>query len=327
MARDHARVNVTIWGDPDFRALPAPAQHLYLTLWTAPQLSYCGVHEWRPGRLAARSTGYDAAAIKEIGACLTARHFLVIDENTEECLIRSWMRFDGLMKQPRLVISCIKAYADVESAVIRKVLVHEMKKIRDESPGLACWSDPRVTDVLTHDSVSAKDLPAISDPFGEGFGYHFGKSLGQTRDGVSVPVSVPPTPAPAPAPNSNSLGGAKRADTTKAKPASRAKRRPDDWEPTPRHREIAAERGVDIKREQRQFCDHHDAKGSKFIDWNKAFNTWLRNARAYGAPTLSSPTGPEPARPVALRQCDTTHPHDRHRWEDARNHYFCQGEQ
>src|SRR5690606_36164469 len=76
MARDHARVNVTIWGDPDFRALPAPAQHLYLTLWTAPRLSYCGVHDWRPGRIAARSTGLTADDIETIAQCLEARHFL-----------------------------------------------------------------------------------------------------------------------------------------------------------------------------------------------------------------------------------------------------------
>jgi hypothetical protein len=47
MAREFGRVNVTIWQDPDWRALPFPAQHLYLLLWTHPLLTYCGVLDGR----------------------------------------------------------------------------------------------------------------------------------------------------------------------------------------------------------------------------------------------------------------------------------------
>lgn len=200
MARDHARVNVTMWGDPDLRALPYPAQLLYLTLWTAPGLSYCGVHDWRPGRLAARSQGMTAQDIELAAQCLEARHFLVIDRDTEECLIRSWARFDGLMKQPRMAVSFVKAYSAVESATIKQVLVHELGKIREESPELGCWSDPRVGAVLDHPGVSAKALPPVEDPFGPEFALSLaqglGLGLGQTRD----EVWVPPTPAPTPTP-------------------------------------------------------------------------------------------------------------------------------
>jgi hypothetical protein len=40
--RDHARVNLDIWGDDDWRDLTPPAQHLYFTLYTDPELSFCG---------------------------------------------------------------------------------------------------------------------------------------------------------------------------------------------------------------------------------------------------------------------------------------------
>ena len=198
MARDHARVNVTIWGDPDFRALPAPAQHLYFTLWTAPKLSYCGVHDWRPGRLAARSSGLSVDDMEAIAQCLEARHFLVIDRDTEECLIRSWARYDGLMKQPRMAVSYAKAYADVESPIVAQVLAYELGKIHNESPGLACWSDRRVGEILEHPATSAKDLPKVSDPFGDGFALHFGQRLAQTRDGVWGLPTPAPTPSPTP---------------------------------------------------------------------------------------------------------------------------------
>src|SRR5690625_1904186 len=109
MARDHARINLDIWNDPDFRALPLPAQHLYLVLWTHPDLTYAGSIDWRPARLSGLTGGVDKAAIEEAADCLAARHFLVVDEETEEALIRSWIRFDGIMRQPRMAISCIRA--------------------------------------------------------------------------------------------------------------------------------------------------------------------------------------------------------------------------
>lgn len=197
MPRDHARINVTIWSDPDFRALPALAQQLYLTLWTSPDLSYCGVHDWRPGRLAALSSDLDADTIDIVSACLEARHFLVIDRETEEVFIRSWPRFDGLMKQPRMAVSLITAYASTASPTIRTVIVHEVSKIKKESPGLSCWNDKRVAEILTHPSVSAKELDTPDDPFGVGFI----PGLAQTPGGVSPRVCTPPTPSPTPTPS------------------------------------------------------------------------------------------------------------------------------
>lgn len=206
MPRDFSRVNVTIWNDPDFRGLPPVAQHLYLTLWTAPELSYCGVHDWRPARLTGLSDGYHADDIEIIAMCLEARHFLVIDRDTEECLIRSWARFDGLMKQPKMAISFVHAYTSTSSQDIRKVLAHELAKIQAESPDLTCWSDKRVAEILEHPSMSAKDLDPTDDPFGDGFTPELGMGLppvsGNSKGRVSTRVSTPPTPAPTPAPNS-----------------------------------------------------------------------------------------------------------------------------
>lgn len=62
----------------------------------------------------------------------------------------------------------------------------------------------------------------------------------------------------------------------------RATQLPDDWQPNERHRELATSLGVDLDRERQQFEDHHAAKGSTFKDWDRAFNTWLRNAQEFG---------------------------------------------
>lgn len=200
MAREHGRVNVEIWSDPEFRKLAPAAQHLYLLLWTSPALTYCGTHDWRPGRLAALSGGSSAELVEAAGACLAARHFLVIDEETEEVLIRSWARFDGLLKQPRMAVSYATAYASVASESLRMVLVHETKKIRTQHPELTCWGDKRVSGLLDHPESSAKDLPVPEDPFGDDFGDAFALGLAQTSGRVSTRVCTPPTPAPTPAP-------------------------------------------------------------------------------------------------------------------------------
>lgn len=41
----------------------------------------------------------------------------------------------------------------------------------------------------------------------------------------------------------------------------------------------ATARHVDVEVEFQKFTDWHLAKGSKFVDWDRAFHTWLNNAR------------------------------------------------
>lgn len=285
MAREFGAVNVTIWQDADFRNLPLPAQHLYLLLWTHPDLSYCGVVDYRPGRLAKLADGLTAEVVELAAQCLEARHFLVIDRESEEVLVRSWMRWDGLMKQPRLAVSMAKAYASVASNLIRGVVVHEVSRIRDQHPELSCWGNDKVAGVLSQPSVSAKDEVSVSDPFGQGFTQQFtqwftqqfGQRLGQTSPDVSVVVSVPPTPAPAPAP----IAPIERASKSK-----RAQQLPDGWKPT--RDDVAAIAAVlpdlDTQAEHEKFTDHFRANGKPMKDWSAAWRNWMRRAGEF-APT------------------------------------------
>jgi hypothetical protein len=55
---------------------------------------------------------------------------------------------------------------------------------------------------------------------------------------------------------------------------------PDDFAVTAEMRAWAAEKvpSVDLAWQTEQFRDHHEGKGSKFVDWRKAWQTWMRNA-------------------------------------------------
>lgn len=276
MAKDFATVNMGIWGDPDFRGLPAIPQHLYLALWTSPGLSYCGVHDWRPGRLAAMSAGSTAETVRAAAACLAARHFLVIDEETEEVLVRSWMRFDGLMKQPRMAISCINAFADVSSNTLREVIVHELNKIKGLHGDYTCWNDERVAKVLAYPSADPKALPTPDDPFGGELtpdsDMRLPLSLGQTRGGVETP----PTPAPAPAPASSTPApSASRKDDGRKRPAREL---PDDWKPNAKHESYAATNGLDLDLEAERFRNHAEANDRRLANWDAGFSNWLTKA-------------------------------------------------
>jgi len=41
---------------------------------------------------------------------------------------------------------------------------------------------------------------------------------------------------------------------------------------------VAKSAGVEMPWEWNKFKDHHQAKGSRFVSWDAAWRTWLRNA-------------------------------------------------
>lgn len=63
----------------------------------------------------------------------------------------------------------------------------------------------------------------------------------------------------------------------KKKPSSM----PEGFSPSASHQKMAEEFGISLQDEFDKFTDHHLSKGSKFIDWSRALNTWIRNARGF----------------------------------------------
>lgn len=63
---------------------------------------------------------------------------------------------------------------------------------------------------------------------------------------------------------------------------------PEFLRPTEKHENLALELRLDLEHEFRKFRDYHQSKGSKFIDWNAALNTWLRNAAEFAGKRKAS---------------------------------------
>ncbi|NUF48633.1 hypothetical protein [Gilliamella sp. ESL0250] len=67
----------------------------------------------------------------------------------------------------------------------------------------------------------------------------------------------------------------------KPKKPKRARQLPDGFKPNSHHRYIAQNENIDLDNEFVKFNDYCLASGKKYIDWDAAFNNWLRNAGKY----------------------------------------------
>lgn len=139
MARDHARVKVSIWNDPDFRALSSADQHGYLALFSQAALSYCGVIDYIPGRLAQLASDLTPTKVKAAVRGLERAKFIVVDRETAELLVRSYVRHDGVLERVNMGKAVGAAVERVTSNTIRDAIAVEMGRLMAEQPGLAGW--------------------------------------------------------------------------------------------------------------------------------------------------------------------------------------------
>ncbi|UQT02073.1 hypothetical protein SEA_CHADMASTERC_56 [Gordonia phage ChadMasterC] len=202
--KDHARINLDLWGDDDWLDLTPAAQHLYFVLWTSPGLSYCGSGEWKPSRIAQRAAGWTEQQLLRAAAELSRELFLLVDVDTEEFLLRSWVKHDGLWKQPNMAVSMTNARADMASRTLRGVVVHEVQKIRDRHPESKSWDREQVVSLLEQKAVDPATIPPFDptpDPSVNPYADPSVNPPVNPKSGgrVNPPVYPPSTPAPAPA--------------------------------------------------------------------------------------------------------------------------------
>jgi len=197
MANAYARVARTIWGDDDFRALPRDSQWLYFHLLTSPSLNYAGVTDWRPARIAALARDLTPASVEAASVDLEGALFIVVDRDSEEVLIRTFIRHDGLMGSPNMAIAMAKAHAGIASMVLRGVIVHELKRLSRDDPDLRGWARPEVKLILRRVPIT----PA--EAFGQLPRFDFvnpspNPSVNPSPKGSATPA---PTPTPSPSPH------------------------------------------------------------------------------------------------------------------------------
>jgi hypothetical protein len=133
VARKEARIFTGIWGEPDWRALTAGAQWLYLFLISQPDIAHCGVISLRERRWASNAQEMTPKDIQRHLEELERAGYVVADDVSEEVLIRSFMRHDQVYLQPNLMAAAVAHLPGVESHRVRRAIYSEISRIIREN--------------------------------------------------------------------------------------------------------------------------------------------------------------------------------------------------
>lgn len=144
MPRDHARLQVARWHDQDFRGLSPDAQHMYDTILSQPGLSYAGVLDYFPSRLATLAKGNTAKRVTTSVEKLVVARFVVVDEASAELLIRSFVRHDGVLARANMGKAVARAFGRILSPKVRSAVLDELARAYNEGKshsGLSGFSE------------------------------------------------------------------------------------------------------------------------------------------------------------------------------------------
>ncbi len=131
MARTEARLSVSIWDDGDFLALSPGAQRMFMFLISQPDLAHDGVIALRIRRWSKKAAGLSIAQITADLNDLSTSRFVVMDEDTEELLVRSFIRRDRIYRQPNVFMAAADHLDTVSSPRILTAVAAELKRIED----------------------------------------------------------------------------------------------------------------------------------------------------------------------------------------------------
>lgn len=150
MSRTHGRLKVAIWDDPDFVSLKRDEQHAYMLIMSNKGLSRCGVVNFVPARFEHLAADLTAAKFKAAVTGLQRARFVVIDERTQELLLRSHVRHDGVFDRANMGKAVGTAYEAVVSRRIRKAIGDELARLMQQSPDLPGWTGLAITSPEAH---------------------------------------------------------------------------------------------------------------------------------------------------------------------------------
>ena len=156
MARRYAHLWVTIWDDEDFISLDPVAQVTYFSLISSRDLSWCGVAPALPKRIARNSRGVTERKVVAALADLAARGLIVMDDETDEILVRRFIHYDEVMRQPNVAKAMCRATNLVRSQRIRAAIVTELRREIEEQPDYKGWDSVRAAFPELFEEVTSK---------------------------------------------------------------------------------------------------------------------------------------------------------------------------
>jgi hypothetical protein len=274
---DYGKLYSHIWQDAEFagtEGLDARVQLVFLLLLSFPTRNNAGVLPLTIKRWARASRDGTVGNVTAALRVLEAGRFIVIDWETEEVLIRTFIRNDELYKKPNVMKNALKDVECVESALLKQALADELHRLIPmqasiEMRQLTADSVKRLVETLPQTLSSKPNEGPI-----EGFLELGNESLHYSNSNSNSNSNEPP-------PSSGVVRG-ELVPVTETKPdKARGTRLPENWEP-----------GDDLKSELRanfpnlklgqvleEFRDYWlsvpGQRGRK-VDWDRTFRNRVR---------------------------------------------------
>lgn len=287
----HARFLCRMWDDKDWTDLSPRGQWFYLLLTSQASLNRAGVTALTSKRWKRLASGPQveqqiALAMKE----LEDEQFIIVDHDTEELLVRSYMRNDGIAKQPNVLKMACRQAREVLSPKLRAALQVEMRRL--DPPAGESVAAKSATALLqaTVEALAKGSRNPSPDPSRNG-------SNGRTREKTSLPAGTS-TPEPLAEPfrdpfteprgvgeGETSVGkGSRNVGGSVSKPRSqtnRGTRIPKDFSVSPEMAAWAREKvpSVDVARATEVFVDYWQDKSGKDaakVSWLGTWRNWMR---------------------------------------------------
>ena len=198
--RQYALIHRAILDDPSWRCLTRSQQNLYLLLLLKLSTNLCGIVDWRPKKLAVNASDMTVETIEADAVVLEKKLYIVRDEDTDEVLIRSFLRNDAPLKSSKTAIAVRSSYTDTASSKLRGVIVFELQRLYREQRDWQGWD--QVRDLLDLPSIDPRRIvsggeEAVSDALNRyresSFSPLRDTSLDTPSDGVSQGVSDTPS--------------------------------------------------------------------------------------------------------------------------------------
>ncbi|MGW6376268.1 hypothetical protein ACWFRB_09415 [Rhodococcus sp. NPDC055112] len=202
MPREYGKAWFSMFTDDHFTTQPNVDKFLYMTLLGQPSLNYAGVtpinlKRWRKAIREGDAMPTELEA-KAALVRLERNDYVFTDDDTGEVLIRSFMRRDEVDKQPNVLVSGLRAAAQLESPKLAAVLRSELARL----------TLPTVNGESLKAVRLRKDLPrlfgeavahletlseGLSKPFAEPFAEDFPEGF---EEGLPRPGEMEPLPKP-----------------------------------------------------------------------------------------------------------------------------------
>lgn len=129
MAGNFAKIYKTVWADADFRKLTRGQQWLYWALCSQPEINFAGVVTTTERRLTGCAADFTLDELREDLEVLEKRDYVVVDEEHDEILVRTYIKWDDAWHTPNVLVGILRAAIAVRSPAIRARLADELARL------------------------------------------------------------------------------------------------------------------------------------------------------------------------------------------------------